>query len=245
MSKNKFALCSGGKDSIVATHKTMQEAAGDKKNAVVVYLDTTIGIEANRQYVEDLCDEYNWQLWTLRTQQTFEQMVEEYGFPGPSMHKMAYSYLKERQLSKLASVAEDPHFYTGIRINESDRRMRNYDEEDEMLGATWHKPIAHWTLDDVEAYIEDHNIPENELWNQGHFKDCGCGAYGSPSELIELEADYPEVYERIRKLEESVDRDDEYTTWGWGALSDEQLRGIRAENDDQQLTLCSMCGVKE
>lgn len=243
MSKNKFGLCSGGRESVAATLKMFKEAEDDNKNPVVVYLDTTIGIPENREYVEQLCGEYNWQLWTLRTQKPFDELVEQYGFPGPGNHSLAYAYLKERQLRKLASVAENPHFYTGIRASESQRRMGNAEKIQEQHGAVWHSEIIDWSLDDVKDYIKEHEIPENPLWDKGHFKDCGCGAFGSPEELIEVKADYPEVYDEIRELEESLDRDDEYTKWGWGALSKNELRKIRTENDDNQMTLCSMCGI--
>ena len=223
----------------------MQEAENDRKNPVVVYLDTTIGIEENHEYVQNLCDEFGWQLWTLRTHESFERMVEKYGFPGPSKHTIAYAYLKERQLSKLASVAEDPHFYTGIRANESQRRMGNAKRKQEKLGAVWHSEIIDWSLGRVKDYIMDHDLPENPLWDKGHFKDCGCGAFGSPEELIELQADYPEMYDKIKELEESLDRDDERTKWGWDALSETELRKIRAENDDMQMTLCSTCGIEK
>jgi 3'-phosphoadenosine 5'-phosphosulfate sulfotransferase (PAPS reductase)/FAD synthetase len=242
LTMNKFGLCSGGKDSIVAVHKMMQEAESGRKNPVVVYLDTTIGIPENRKYVESLCDEYGWQLWTLRTPANYDEIVDEYGFPGPGQHTLAYSYLKERQLRKLASVSDDPHFYTGIRRSESDRRMGNAERVDENLGAVWHSDIIDWTLDDVEEYIEENGIPQNPLWNNGHFKDCGCGAFGTREELIELEADYPEMYERITAIEQEIDRDDTYTLWAWGSLSGNAQRSLEAQNDDEQLTLCSRCG---
>lgn len=245
MSENKFGLLSGGRDSVVAVHKMMQEAENDRKNPVAVYLDTTIGIPENHEYVQDLCDHFGWQLWTLRTQENFEDIVKKYGFPGPSKHTLAYSYLKERQLRKLASVAEEPHYYTGIRATESQRRMGNAERTQEQLGAVWHSEIIDWSLEQVKRYI-DENIPiENPLWDKGHFKDCGCGAYGSPEELLEVQADYPEIYERITELQDELERDDEYCQWGWGALSEQELRKIRAENDDGQMTLCSMCGVEK
>jgi len=245
VSKNKFGLLSGGKDSAVAVHKMFQEAEDDKKNPVAVYLDTGIGIQENREYVEKLCDHYGWQLWTLRTQENYEELVKQYGFPGPSKHTMFYAALKERQLQKLGSIAEEPHYYTGIRASESQRRMGNAERIDEQHGAVWHSEIIDWSLEQVERYIEEHDIPENELWNKGHFKDCGCGAFGSPEELLEIEADYPEMYERITGLELEVDRDDEYTKWGWGKLSENELRKIRVENDDDQMTLCSVCGISK
>jgi len=243
MSKNKFGLLSGGRDSIAAVHKMFREAENDKKNPVAVYLDTGIGLDENRQYVEDLCDKFGWQLWTLRTHEDYEELVKQYGFPGPSKHTMFYAALKERQLSKLGSIAEDPHFYTGIRASESQRRMGNAQRTQEKHGAVWHSELIDWSLQQVKRYIKKHDIPENPLWDKGHFKDCGCGAFGSPEELLELQADYPEMYERLSDLEDDVDRNDEYCKWGWGQLSEKQLRKIRAENDDGQMTLCSVCGM--
>jgi len=242
MTENKFALLSGGRDSVVAAHKMFQDAENDRKNPVAVYLDTTIGITENREYIEDLCDRYNWQLWTLRTQENYEELVRKYGFPGPAKHQMAYAALKERQLRKLGSIAEDPVFYTGIRRHESRRRMGNAEYEQEQHGALWKSEIIDWTIQDVKEYIDEHDIPESPLWDKGHFKDCGCGAYGTPEELLELEANHPEIYEEIRELENSLDRQDEYGVWGNNGLSRAQVRAERTPDD--AITLCSFCGEK-
>jgi len=242
-SPDRFALCSGGRDSAVSTHKLMEETADERKEPIVVYLDTGIGIEENHEYVKEWCDAEGWQLWTLRTNESYEDLVKEYGFPGPSKHTMFYAALKERQLQRLSSRVENPHFHTGIRAGESRRRMGNAEREHEQLGAVWHSDIIDWTHEEVLQYIEEHDIPENPLWDKGHFKDCGCGAYGSPEELLEVQADYPEMYQRLTDLENAVDRDDEYGRWGWGQMSEAELRQVRAENDEQQMTLCSMCGI--
>ena len=63
-----FYLMSGGKDSVAASlvaNEAIQQ--NYQKTPVAVYLDTTVGIPANRFYVEELCDRMGWQLWTLRT----------------------------------------------------------------------------------------------------------------------------------------------------------------------------------
>ena len=239
------ALVSGGMDSTVAAHVSSRESDVD----LFAYLDTKTGLIENREYVEQLADELGMQLWTLRTNESYEEKVREHGFPGPSRHAMMYSSLKERQLDKLATVCNgfgtkaNLHLYTGVRSAESERRMGNVEPVQEAERWTWHAPIHDWSKDDCREYIEEHDLPRNELWDTlGRSGDCFCGCFGSPEEKLDLRAAGCRYQaEWIETLEESVDVDDETSRWAWGALSDAEQRAVRAENTDGQMFLCSRC----
>jgi len=237
-----IALFSGGVDSVVSTHKTMTELDGN----VVVYLDTKTGIPENRKYVERVCDEFGWQLWTLRTSEDFEEWVQEHGFPGPGHHFMAYNKLKDRQIQKLATVAEPPlNLYAGYRKLESDRRMKTVEPKQEYDRWTVHAPIHDWSKQDCLDYIDEHELPTNDLWDTlGRSGDCFCGCFGSPEELLDLRAAGCDGHaEWLEDLEDSVERDDEKCRWAWGAMSENEKRAERV--DDDQLNLCSNCEWKE
>ncbi|MHB9288106.1 phosphoadenosine phosphosulfate reductase family protein [Halobacteriales archaeon Cl-PHB] len=240
-------LCSGGQDSAVAAHVAVRWGPAD----LLVYLDTRTGLEENREYVERLADHLGVQLWTLRTQESYSERVQSEGFPGPSLHSIMYRSLKERQIQKLATVcngfgnAANLHLWTGVRSAESERRMRNVEPESEGARWAWHAPIHDWTKADCRDYLERFDLPENPLWDTlGRSGDCFCGCFGSPEEKLDLRAAGCGYHaEWLEDLEAAVAIDGpekERESWAWGAR---ETRAVRAENDDDQLTLCSTCGA--
>ena len=74
------ALVSGGMDSTVAASVAVDTAP---KIDLLAYLDTGTGLRENREYLEELADTLNVQLWTLRTHEQYAERVKENGFPGP------------------------------------------------------------------------------------------------------------------------------------------------------------------
>jgi len=107
---------------------------------LLVYLDTGTGLDANREYVEEFADAVGAQLWTLRTQESYADRVETDGFPGPAEHGRMYRKLKERQIGRLATLSggrgntSDLHLWTGVRRQESERRMANVTPEQDGPG---------------------------------------------------------------------------------------------------------------
>jgi len=243
---NHVALASGGMDSAVAAHVAVRWGACD----LLVYLDTRTGLDANREYVERLADRLGVQLWTLRTQESFEDRVETDGFPGPAEHGRMYRKLKERQIGRLATFsggrgnASDLHLWTGVRRQESERRMSNVTPEQDGPRWTWHAPIHDWSKADCREYVDRFGLPRNELWDElGRSGDCFCGCFASPEEKIDLEAaGHGDHADWLRGLERSADADDERGRWAWGALSDAEERAERV--GDGQMTLCSTCGMR-
>lgn len=238
------ALVSGGMDSTVAAHVSVEQHGVD----LLAYLDTGTGLDENRKYIETLADHLGVQFWTLRTHESYEDRVQEHGFPGPAKHQTYYSVLKERQLGKLATVSNGRgnesrlHLWTGVRSQESERRMGNVEPVQEAERWTWHAPIHDWSKQDCRDYVDEHDLPRNGLWDTlGRSGDCFCGCFGNPEEKLDLRAAGQDQHaEWIEELEETVDVDDETSRWAWGALSETEQRAIRAEGRD--MTLCSTCG---
>lgn len=236
------ALVSGGMDSTVASAVAAEHGDLD----ILAYLDTGTGLDENREYIEDLADALGVQLWTLRTHESYEDVVREHGFPGPSRHGMMYIKLKERQIQKLAAmVGGELVLWTGVRRSESDRRMANVEPVQEGRRWTWVAPIHDWRKDDCRDYLAERDLPENDLWGTlGRSGDCFCGCFGSPEEKIDLEAAGCGGHaDWIRNLEADVGEEinGKESTWAWGALSDIDRRALD-NADDAQMTLCSTCG---
>jgi 3'-phosphoadenosine 5'-phosphosulfate sulfotransferase (PAPS reductase)/FAD synthetase len=236
------ALVSGGMDSAVAAHVSVRWGDAD----LLVYLDTRTGLDENREYVEELADRLGVQLWTLRTHESYEERVEEHGFPGPSRHSIMYRSLKERQIQRLAArCSGELHCWTGVRSQESERRMRNVSPDQEAAGGRWywHAPIHDWSKQECREYVDSFDLPKNPLWSAlGRSGDCFCGCFASPEEKIDLRAagcDYHADW--LNELEDRTDADDETGRWAWGALSPSERRAERV--DENQMTLCSTCDV--
>ena len=67
-----------------------------QKTPVAIYFDTRIGVPLNLLYVQKLCDRYDVQLWTLRTNEKYEEWVARDGHPGPGAHGHVRNELKGR-----------------------------------------------------------------------------------------------------------------------------------------------------
>lgn len=236
------AMVSGGMDSTVAASVAVNTAP---KIDMLAYLDTGTGLRENREYIEELADALGVQLWTLRTHEEYGEHVKENGFPGPSRHGFYYNLLKERQIGKLATVTGDQDLvlWTGVRSAESERRLRNVERIDEGERWLWVSPIHDWTKEDCREYLEEHDLPRNDLWNTlGRSGDCFCGCFGSPEEKLDLEAAGCGYHaEWLNELEGDVETGDETEVWAWGALSETERRATRADRTSGQMTLCSTC----
>jgi len=250
-----FALFSGGNDSLASTHYSMEKYDID----FVVYLDTNTGLPENREFVERVCEQYDWPLAVLSSPVTLKEFAlgtedrQALGFPGPAIHSWAYQYLKERQLQAITThVDSTPKFYTGLRSHESDRRMSNVTGERQEAGRwVWVSPLHDWRDERVDEYRVKHDLPISPVVDAiGRSGDCYCGAYAHrDTELAELEAHYPAHAAWIKLLEEQVQKelgtDEEYSYWGFGGLSEKELRAKMAQDDANQMSLCSSCDVPE
>jgi 3'-phosphoadenosine 5'-phosphosulfate sulfotransferase (PAPS reductase)/FAD synthetase len=118
-----YALVSGGKDSITAAHVVN----GIRPLDGVLFIDTTIGLSETRRFVEEFCRERGWPLTILQPAMTYDAIVAKYGFPGPSMHRYTYIYLKWKPLAAWVRAHPDRKhlaLISGLRRTESKRRGR-------------------------------------------------------------------------------------------------------------------------
>lgn len=245
MSRDNFLLLSGGLDSTVMAHK-MHDEVFNQTRPRVVYFDTTVGLPANRAYVEMLSDHYDWQLWVIRTEENFKDVTRNYLFYGADNHPDIFEKLKGRQLDGLTTVAEDPHFYWGVYREESVVREKVVVEEwTDNRGAVHHAPLHDWSYSDIVDYAKENEIPVNPLWDKHHFTDCGCGGGGhAREELLEIKAEgFTRFAEMIEELEQEVEADDQTGVWAWSSFEDAEVRTIRAKADRAQRDLAAYgCG---
>jgi 3'-phosphoadenosine 5'-phosphosulfate sulfotransferase (PAPS reductase)/FAD synthetase len=238
-------LFSGGNDSTVLAHLMRERSTHHG------HCNTTIGIEATRQFVRDYSAELGKELIEVLPPISYRELVLERGFPGPAQHYKMYQRLKERGLRKIRKQligrngrTQRVVFLAGRRRAESNRRA-NVPEFEREGSVVWCSPLVHFTDADMAAYREMHpEIPRNEVSDMLHMSgECLCGAFAGKHELEEIRFFFPEVAEEIRQLEEEATAlEVPHCRWGWGAW--------REGGDDvlsealQSGPMCSSCDLR-
>lgn len=214
-----FAMFSGGHDSLTATAIT----ARHPRFAGAVHINTGIGIEETREFVRATCEKHGWPLLEYGPpealgQKSYRELVLEFGFPGPAQHPMMFTRLKERGVRALIRDHKEHDrdrilLSTGIRLQESVRRLRNYSsattdgQHFARDGAkVWTNPIATWSKPDCYDLIEWLKLDRNPVVDLMHLSgECLCGAFAKPDEIREIETWFPKTAEQIHALEREVE----------------------------------------
>lgn len=211
-----YLMFSGGHDSLTATHVGATWATERHIPFSVVHINTGIGIEQTRQFVRQTCLVNGWNLRELhadREEQTYEYIVRKYGFGGPGSHPFLYRRLKERKLERLVREAKTGHprtarvmLVTGMRRDESVRRMGHGDFQRRRGAQVWSSPLEHWSKRDCNHYLEYHDLPRNEVVDLLHMSgECLCGAFARIDEMQDLEHWFPETAAYLHELEREVE----------------------------------------
>lgn len=218
-------LFSGGDDSLVSTHFAASYLRIKDIPFSVYHGDTTIGIKQTQQFVIETCSAYGWSLAIRRPPEghTYEDIVKENGFPGPSAHPYMYSRLKERALRAYVThevktspkKRENVLLVTGARKQESRIRM-GYSEPVTKDGSRiWCAPIFYWSKQTCMSYISGNRLKRNPVKKRLCISgECLCGAFASKEERAEIRAAYPETEKELLRLEQ-IARDNGHP-WPWG-----------------------------
>jgi 3'-phosphoadenosine 5'-phosphosulfate sulfotransferase (PAPS reductase)/FAD synthetase len=234
-----FAAYSGGNDSVVSSHFACTNYAAD-----VVHCGTRISLQKTRMHVIDTCEKFGWVLHQRLAQPegkpkpldpktlpmgfwqdartAYEEIVLNYGFPGPAMHGRMYQRLKERPLARLVAQTKTGHsrrshvmLVSGIRHDESWIRAGYKRAVQKDGGKVWVNPFYFQTAYDFEVYRQEFGLPRNPVSDRiGFSGECLCGAYAKPGEKELIRSVEPETIAYIEELERKV----EYSgfPWGWG-----------------------------
>jgi 3'-phosphoadenosine 5'-phosphosulfate sulfotransferase (PAPS reductase)/FAD synthetase len=215
-----FVGFSGGDDSLAVAHWTITNYPFFK----AFHANTGIGIERTREFVRWTCKKYGWELVEIRAEedcgQDYDQMVLQYGFPGPAMHCKMYSRLKERAVEKLVRDHKQHRMdkiaiVTGIRRDESKRRMGYVDREIDFKGAQmWVNPHYWSTKAQFMDYIREQKLERNPVAEMlGMSGECLCGAFAHSGEKVLIRIVDPATADRIEALEARVRAAGH--NWGW------------------------------
>lgn len=236
---------SGGVDSAAAALVSIDAIrSSDRdgnfaKSPVAIYLDTRTGAPLNRLYVEQFCDWLDVQLWTLRTDEKFEDWLRRDGAPGGGAHQEVRNELKDRQVSKLTTLADDPVYVLGISADESDTRAE-FPKVREMRRHAEVYPVHRLTRRERVEIVLRSGCPINPLWLYPEaIADCGCLCNGDPSELDKTAELFPQFAQRLREWEEAITHDFPRDTLGWGGLTAEEEAMRRDGLEQTTLPMCA------
>lgn len=164
----RFCVTSSMEDAVVA-----HLASRAMKGVDVVFLDTGYHFEetiGTRDAVEAVMDV---NVITLTPRQTVAEQDAEYG---PRLHDRDPDLCcKLRKVEPLERGLKDyVAWATGLRRDESPTRANTpvvgWDEKRQKVKVS---PIARWTQDDVDAYVQEHGVLTNPLLMDG-YASVGC-----------------------------------------------------------------------
>ena len=238
--KSSFALLSGGDHSLVATHKAM--VMGDARE--VVHIDTGIGVPECKEYVIELCKSEGWPLRIYRPPNLqYEDLVMQYGFPGPALHYIMYNWLKERAIRQVVretkqSRLEEVGLLTGVHNAESVRRMGFTRPVTKVGSQVWLAQLFDWIEPDFADHKREYSLPTSPV-NQklGFSGECLCGAFARPGELERIDQYYPKVADRIHRLAKRAKALHKWHIWGQRPQSLDQY-------DLPFMPMCSSCPTR-
>ncbi len=220
-----FVLFSGGHDSLMTTHVTMSylALAYPQLSRTVIHINTGIGLDPTRDFVYAMCQQQQWPLVEYKTPpQVYDLLVEKHGFPGPASHRYVYVLLKERRIKDLTRDYTTPEkkkqrmlMITGVRREESVRRMGHVEQIKREGRRVWVAPLIDWTKSDLLDYMQAHYLSRNEVVDILHLSgECFCGSFAKPEELEMLRIFYPEMAARIERLQERAKAAGVPCKWG-------------------------------
>jgi 3'-phosphoadenosine 5'-phosphosulfate sulfotransferase (PAPS reductase)/FAD synthetase len=236
-------LYSGGNDSGVVAHwawerhELFRSMCAELREVVPFHIDTGTALAENLQHAHVTASKYgwfekrgtSWGSWERGCPSnttdygvwTYEDIVLNYGFPGPKQHRWTYIRLKERALDaavqrRKRSRRDKVLLLSGVRASESRRRMGTSEAIQERGAKVWVAPFIDWTDRQMREYRARHGITENPVSPLLHVSgDCLCGAFARPGEMTEIETFFPYAAERIHRLErEAKKRGRLHCTWG-------------------------------
>ncbi len=211
-----FGMFSGGHDSLTATHVASQHPLFSG----AAHMNTTIGVPRTRVYVRETSALMGWPLKEYLPPVSYREIVLRHGFPGPGSHFYMYVRLKERCVEHLIREHKKGRMdrillVTGVRLDESDRRMGHVEPIVRNRAKVWVAPILNWSTEDKNEYIDQMRLPRNPVVDKLCMSgECLCGSFAKPGEIAEIEAAYPEVAEEIRQLERDAAAAGVHAKWG-------------------------------
>jgi len=210
---------SGGKDSSVVADFASKNFPHLFKGCI--FCDTGIAVKEAKKFVIDYCNEKGWRLFIVHPKRTFKQIVEEDGFPGPTVHTFIMRYLKyipmRGFIKKCYEAGQRPAILSGVRQQESVRRGVNATSEVYQDGRlVFISPMLYKSDTFMYEYYMKEGLKRSPVYDTLHISgDCLCGCFSKPGEAKLVELFHPETAKQIKDLEKwRSERKLNRATWG-------------------------------
>ncbi len=252
-----YALTSGGNDSSAVAHWA---ASNLPSFDGLLHIDTTIGVRETQEYVRTLAKHLDVAVAVESRGNDgagYEELVRQFGFPGPGFHGLPYALLKERPLRRVVRRAKEGHsrfakvaFLSGARRQESQIRMGLTKPVGHVSSQLWINPFFDYSGAQLAEYRRTAGIPVNDVAALlGKSGECYCGAFAKPGELEDTSAlGFPDVERTIRRLE-GIMRREGHRACRWGErpppdIAKAQREAGQLELLNPSMPMCAGCGAE-
>mgnify|MGYP001772498341 CR=1 FL=1 len=213
-----YCFFSGGRDSAVSCFISKRVADVKRVPFYLVHIDTTINIDDTERYVREYADWLGAELIVLRPEETFEEYAKKYPY-WPSLYppskRWCYYELKLKPLVKF--LRQNYRFgdvvVLGVRGSESLFRLGFYEKVfdtrcyhsaiGDICVKAWY-PVLRLGDEMIEKLIGKFKIPRNPVWRIGSSGECLCLAGTSYKKLVRIAVNYPDVIERLVKIDDII-----------------------------------------
>jgi 3'-phosphoadenosine 5'-phosphosulfate sulfotransferase (PAPS reductase)/FAD synthetase len=187
----------------------------------VIHIDTGIGVPEGKEFVIELCKAKGWPLKIYQppTKQ-YEDLVMQYGFPGPALHYIMYNWLKERAVRQVVRETkltrlEEVGLLTGVHNAESVRRMGFTRPLTKVGSQVWLAQLFDWIEPDFTDYKRSYSLPTSPVKQKlGFSGECLCGSFAQPREIERIDQHYPVVADRLHQLAKRAKALHKWHIWG-------------------------------
>ena len=255
-------LFSGGNDSLAVERVLELWSAARGVAFKVAHINTGIGVEETRQFVRQTAADRAWDFYEFKTDPAhYIRMVTGQelhrsipgGFPGAPLHSMYYRELKDRRVDELMRLMKQGHkrsarvmLVSGIRRQESRRRMGYASAINRRSGQVWVNPCLNWSADDVLDLRDLHKLPRSPVSAALHMSgECLCGAMNQPGEMAEIRFWFPKTAVYLDDISTQVQQAG--YPWGWDEERPEWFDAERAGQTwlgDEFMPLCVGCQAR-
>lgn len=166
-------------------------------------------------------------------------LQRSYAMPLTSLQYL-YAALMEMYPLFMQACRSRVLFITGVRKQESARRMGHVKAFQEEGRRIWVAPLLNWTREEILDHLAFRDLPRNPVVETLHMSgECLCGCFSHKGELDEICFWYPETGQYIRELERIVQG--EGFVWGWEEAPPHWWRQMRKGQEMLPGILCSGC----
>jgi len=145
----------------------------------IFYIDTNYFFPESYKLIERIQDHYQRNLRRVLPEQTIAQQTEEYG---PALYQRDPDLCCQlRKVAPLQTALQDSTAWvTAIRRDQASTRIStpaiSWSERHNVVKVA---PLIHWREDEIWQYVRNHNLPYNQLHDQG-YPSIGCAPCTRP-----------------------------------------------------------------